>query len=170
MQPSGETANRPANRAHDDLPDLAQLLASLFERQREQGHQQRLIGAIVRIGLEQGDEDSHPIRGKLLQGDNIGLTGGGLGEQDGRSRRGVDDELLVAREQTGEGQVQQRSWLVFRLMVAIGRWTHRHSTGSHSGDCTRAKTQRGTPTPFLYVLYGVMNSPWVGSGQQGVAS
>jgi hypothetical protein len=55
--------------------------------------------------------------------------------------------------------MQYQVWLVLWLMVAIGGWTHRHTRGSHSGDCTRAKTQRGTPTPFLYVLYDVNKRP-----------
>src|SRR6266567_3976675 len=154
-QPGGEAPNRPANRAQDDLPHLTQLPASLIEREREQVCQQRLIGAVVRVGLEQWDEDAHPIGGKLLHRDDIGLTRRGLGEQDDRSRGGVDDKLLVVGQQTSEWQMQQQVWLVFRLMAAIGGWTHRHTRGSHSGDCTRAKTQRGTPTPFLYILYDV---------------
>ena len=73
-QPDGKTPNRSANRTQGDLPDLAQLPASLIEREREEVCKQGLIGAIVRIRLKQWDEDTHPIGRKLLHGDDIGLT------------------------------------------------------------------------------------------------
>src|SRR6266566_6766818 len=169
-QPGGEAPNRPANRAQDDLPHLTQLPASFLDRERKESRQEGLIGAIIWVGRKQWDEDAHPIGGKLLHRDDIGLTRRGLGEQDDRSRGGVDDKLLVVGQQTSEWQMQQQVWLVFRLMAAIGGWTHRHTRGSHSGDCTRAKTQRGTPTPFLYVLYDVNKCPWAGRGQHGEES
>src|SRR5260370_6916518 len=55
-QPGGQTPNCPANRAQGDLPDLAQLSASLIEREREQSPYQCLIGALVSVALAQPDE------------------------------------------------------------------------------------------------------------------